>query len=73
MKIYNWRHTKAQKQKWIKNKNQSKIIEVSEKKVPEKSAYQKPKEIVTCPHCGKTGGKPVMMRWHFSNCKQKKP
>ena len=28
-------------------------------------------ELVTCPHCTKTGGKPVMNRWHFNNCKQK--
>ncbi len=26
-------------------------------------------EIVTCPHCSKTGGKPIMMRYHFDNCK----
>jgi group I intron endonuclease len=28
-----------------------------------------PKEKVTCPHCGKTGGKPIMVRYHFDNCK----
>lgn len=27
--------------------------------------------IVSCPHCGKSGSKPGMMRWHFTNCKQK--
>jgi len=27
------------------------------------------KEIVTCPHCNKSGGKPVMNRYHFDNCK----
>lgn len=32
--------------------------------------YRKPKEIVTCPHCKKTGGKPVMMRYHFDMCKK---
>jgi hypothetical protein len=26
---------------------------------------------VTCPHCGKTGYKPSMKRWHFNNCKQR--
>lgn len=26
---------------------------------------------VACPHCAKTGGKPVMLRWHFDNCKGK--
>ena len=24
---------------------------------------------VTCPHCGKTGAKRAMARWHFDNCK----
>lgn len=23
----------------------------------------------TCPHCGKSGGKPAMVRFHFDNCK----
>ena len=26
---------------------------------------------VTCPHCGMTGKKPPMTRWHFDNCKLK--
>lgn len=30
----------------------------------------KEKEQVTCPYCGKTGGKPTMSRWHFENCKK---
>jgi len=30
-----------------------------------------PKPKVTCPHCGKVGGAPVMARWHFDNCKHK--
>lgn len=29
---------------------------------------REPKPIVTCPHCGKIGGGPVMKRYHFSNC-----
>lgn len=28
------------------------------------------KEINTCPHCGKAGGKGAMQRWHFNNCKE---
>ena len=27
------------------------------------------KEINICPHCGKSGGKGAMQRWHFDNCK----
>ena len=26
---------------------------------------------VTCPHCGKTGAKPGMARWHFDQCSSK--
>lgn len=29
-------------------------------------------KIVICPHCKKEGGKSVMDRWHFDNCKEKK-
>jgi hypothetical protein len=35
------------------------------------SKFKKPKEIVTCPFCKKIGGKPVMHRYHFDNCKNK--
>ena len=28
---------------------------------------------VTCPHCGKTGQKIIMGRWHFNNCKYRNP
>jgi hypothetical protein len=29
-------------------------------------------EIVRCPHCVKSGGKTLMKRWHFDNCKNRK-
>ncbi|PTR04958.1 NUMOD3 motif-containing protein [Nitrosomonas nitrosa] len=29
----------------------------------------KPQQIITCPHCNKTGGVSNMQRWHFDNCK----
>lgn len=25
--------------------------------------------LITCPHCGKTGGAPAMKQWHFNNCR----
>jgi hypothetical protein len=28
---------------------------------------------VVCPHCGKTGQKWAMMRWHFDRCKHRAP
>jgi hypothetical protein len=32
---------------------------------------KKPKQRTTCPVCKKEGGLPQMIRWHFSNCKNK--
>jgi hypothetical protein len=32
---------------------------------------QGPQEQVQCPHCGKIGGKSLMSRYHFDNCKYK--
>lgn len=37
-----------------------------------KTMSGKPKPTVKCPHCGKEGGKPAMMKHHFDNCKFKK-
>ena len=31
----------------------------------------KPQQIITCPHCNKSGGEPQMKQWHFNNCKFK--
>lgn len=28
-----------------------------------------PDVLVKCPHCNKIGGRSVMKRWHFDNCK----
>lgn len=28
-------------------------------------------DLLTCPHCGKTGGKNGMIQWHFDKCKLK--
>nr|NDG06050.1 hypothetical protein [Oxalobacteraceae bacterium] len=28
-----------------------------------------PQEKITCPHCRQSGGKGIMKRWHFENCK----
>jgi uncharacterized protein YdaU (DUF1376 family) len=39
------------------------------RKIPSITGVPKPK--VTCPHCGKTGGKPQMIQYHFDKCKLK--
>ena len=37
-----------------------------------KEKLRKKQEIIVCPYCSKSGGKPIMKRYHFENCKQKK-
>lgn len=46
------------------------MLENNPMKNPEIAAkFKKPKEKITCNVCGKTGGKPVMVRYHFEKCK----
>ena len=40
------------------------------RKIPSITGVPKPKE--TCPHCGKVGGRPQMLQYHFDKCKVKK-
>jgi hypothetical protein len=49
----------------------NKGVPVTEESNIKRKAAQtgKPKAIIYCPHCGKNGGKPVMIRHHFDNCK----
>ena len=37
-----------------------------------KENLRKPKEKVTCPHCGKVGCGGAMVQWHFDICKSRK-
>lgn len=39
------------------------------RKIPSITGVSKPKE--TCPHCGKIGGRPQMLQYHFDRCKFK--
>lgn len=52
---------------WSHSDEAKKIISQSSKE--RESNFVK----VSCPHCGKTGQKVVMARWHFDNCKSKPP
>lgn len=54
--------TEINRRRWTGDGNPMKNPEVAKK-------LKKPKPKVTCPHCNKTGGKPVMTRYHFDNCK----
>jgi len=78
--FFNKKHTAATK-KLMSDKKKGKTWEeifgvAGARKKREVNARQKgtvrgPFELVKCPHCEKTGGKPVMKRWHFDNCKFK--
>ena len=55
--------------------NRAAVSEANKNRSPEWKAGQSVAMInankvqVTCPHCSKTGGRPIMTRWHFDKCK----
>ena len=55
--------------KRLKEAGRNKIFDEEYKRKLSESAKKRPK--VTCLHCGKTGVKNSMMRWHFDKCKNK--
>lgn len=56
-----WRN-KSEEEKLLLKERVSKSLKETYKVCPRKY------EIVTCPHCNKSGGKPGMTRYHFDNC-----
>lgn len=52
--------------------NLSEEARTRQKSAVKEALTGKPKSMVVCPYCNKTGGKPAMMRFHFDNCKEKK-
>lgn len=40
------------------------------KQLQSNSLKGKPKEVIICPHCTKSGGSSAMKRWHFDKCKK---
>jgi len=61
-------HSEESKNKMSKSQKGKKLSEKTKEKIGlAKKGISNPK--VTCPHCGKTGGINVMVRWHFDNCK----
>lgn len=63
----------SQKLKGMKawNKGISVTEESNIKRKEKQTGVLKP--VITCPHCGKEGGKPAMIRHHFDNCKLLQP
>jgi len=67
---------KGMKKPWIVEHNKSdfmrKVVSCKKPGTSEKMVGNKNHrndDIVCCPHCSKTGGKTIMMRWHFDKCK----
>lgn len=56
---------------WNKNKTGLQTHSEETKQKMSLAKKGKPKPKITCPHCGKIGGKPAMKQWHFDNCKVK--
>lgn len=62
--------SKEHKEKISKSLKGRSLSEETKEKMS-KSRKGQEQDKVKCPHCGKTGGKPAMKRWHFDNCSQK--
>jgi group I intron endonuclease len=55
----------------IKEARSKQIISAESNRKRSASMIGHKKETATCPHCGLTGGKGNMIRYHFDNCKKK--
>lgn len=62
-------------EKWKRNISESLKGKISHPEERRKRIGDKMRGIsqekIICPHCGKEGGKPIMKRFHFENCKYK--
>ena len=71
---------KTHPESWIKNeKTRKKIGDISRNRWQSEGYKEKyfnnvikKREIITCPHCNKSGVYIIMKRWHFDKCKHKK-
>ena len=63
------KHSTETKEK-ISNGLKGRIFSEDSRRKSSECQKGRPAEIVCCPHCEKTGGKPIMMRYHFNNCKK---
>lgn len=59
---------------FIRGRLKSSMISATEKNKYNHANIGKkfPQSIIQCPHCEKSGGKGLMKRWHFDNCKKRK-
>lgn len=68
-------HTDEAKLKMSKSRKGKPISEDHKKAVSKgvkkqvNNKFRRKQDIVTCPHCNKSGGELTMPRWHFKNCK----
>lgn len=73
--IENNKSGKLKGRKWYNDGKNSYLLNSNDPRIPNLSKGQimSPTKIITCPHCGKTGGNRAMKQWHFNNCKSIKP
>lgn len=67
--FYGKKHSEETREK-LKKAYQNRTDKLEELNIPHWNTG-KTRECVICPHCGTTGGKNIMHRWHFDNCKHK--
>lgn len=68
-KLIGQKRTFKNKEEWKKKLSSKKIGKVAHNKGISGPLLGTKKEVITCPHCMKQGGKPSMMKWHFDKCK----
>ena len=69
-------HTEESKRKMSESRKGKTPTEETKKKMSEAQKNRKvyawtgkKRAVVTCPHCGKSGGDGAMHQWHFNNCR----
>jgi hypothetical protein len=68
--FYDKKHSEKTKLKMSVSRTGKKVKRTKENNSKIGYAHRgKTHEVVTCPHCGKSGGKSSMKQWHFDRCK----
>lgn len=67
---YKFYHSEETKQKLSESHAGKSLKEETKRRISDSMIGKKKLKIV-CPYCGKIGGYPQMIQWHFDNCKRK--
>ena len=71
-KLHKGKTKSKEHRKKISNSLKNRVLSKETKNKISKKNKGRKQELVTCSHCGKSGGISSMYRWHFDNCKMKK-